>query len=236
MELKGKVALVTGAAKGVGEATAELLAKKGADVGLLDINNDAVENTASRISRHQGAKALALQGDVSIKSQVERAVNTLQQQFGRMDVLVNNAGIWKCGTLSEVREEDWNLVLDVNLKGLLFCTQAVIPQMKQQQCGKIINIASAVALGPAPEWSAYCISKAAIAMLTQVAAKELEPFGIQVNALWPGAIDTDLTKQITQETGDEFPHAMPPEKVAEAVLRLVCPFEGTITGELVTEF
>ena len=233
MELTGRVALVTGAAKGIGRATAEALAQAGADVALLDVDEAAAERTVQEIHARTGRRTLAVSADITVKAQVEDAVADVLRTFGRIDMLVNNAGVWGYGLLSDVTEDEWDRIFSVNLKGVLFGTQAVAPTMKGQGSGKIVNIASAAGLGTSPKWSAYCISKAAVITLTQVAAEELEPFQVQVNVICPGAVDTDLTQGIVEQTGDTFPHAMPPARVAAAVLKLVCPFEQRTSGTIV---
>ncbi|MCZ6678024.1 MAG: SDR family NAD(P)-dependent oxidoreductase [Candidatus Poribacteria bacterium] len=234
MELNGRVALVTGAARGIGKATALALAEAGADVVLLDVDAATAEATAAEIQERTERQTLAVRADVTVKTQVEAGIADTLHTFGRIDVLVNNAGVWRYGLLSDVSEDEWDRVFAVNLKGVLFGTQAVAPTMKQQRAGKIVNIASAAGLGPSPEWSAYCISKAAVITLTQVAAEEFAPFHVQVNVICPGAVDTDLTKGIIEQTGAQFPHAIPPERVAAAVLKCVCPFEQTTTGAIVS--
>ncbi len=235
MELTGRVALVTGAARGIGKATAETLAQAGVDVALLDVDATAVQEIAREIQERTGQQALAAPADVTVKAQLEDAVADVLRTFGQIDILVNNAGVWGHGLLSEVSEDEWDRIFSVNLKGILFGIQEVVPTMKGQGSGKIVNIASAAGLGHSPEWSAYCISKAAVITLTQVAAKELEPFHLQVNVICPSAVDTDLTQGITEQTGEVFPHVIPPERVAVAVLKLVCPFEQTTTGTIVRE-
>ena len=235
MELTNRVALVTGAAKGIGKASAEALAQAGADVALLDIDVVAAQATAREIQDRAGRRTLAVRADVMVRAEFDEAVADVFRTLGRLDVLVNNAGVWSYGLLSDVAEDEWDRVFAVNLKGVLFGTQAAAPSMKKQRSGKIVNIASAAGLGPAPDWSAYCISKAAVIMLTQVAAKELAPFDVQVNVVCPGATDTDLTQGITEQTGQQFPHAMPPERVAASVLKLVSPFEQATTGTVVKE-
>ena len=233
MELTGRAALVTGAARGIGKAIAKALAQEGAEVALLDIDESEVRATTGEIGESTGRRILPLCADVSVKTQVEGAIASVENAFEKVDILVNNAGVWSHGHLSQVTEAEWDRVFDVNLKGVLFATQAVAPAMKEQKGGKIVNIASAAGLGPVAAWSAYCISKAAVIMLSEVAAEELAPFNVQVAALCPGAVDTELTERITQQTGARFPHAMKPDQVAEAVLNLVCPFEQKPGGAIV---
>ena len=235
MELQDRVAVVTGAARGIGRATAEALAAAGAEVLLLDKDEAAAAGAAAEIGAAAGRRALPVACDVTAKDRVEAAFAEVLDACGRIDILVNNAGVWGHGRLSDVPEAEWDRIFAVNLKGVLFCTQTASPVMQRQRRGKIVTIASAAGLGPSSDWSAYCISKAAVIMLTQVAAGELEPFGVQANVLCPGATITDLTRDITAQTGSEFPHAVPPSRVAAAVLRLVVPFEQTTTGAIVRE-
>lgn len=231
--LAGRVALVTGAAHGIGKATALALAEKGSDVALVDIDGKASRVAVKQIAEATGRRIIAVVADVTMLPRVRRAVRRVLSAFGRLDILVNNAGIWEFDRLADVKEADWDRVLSVNLHGTLFCTQAVIPIMRKQGAGKIVNIASAVGLQPSPQWSAYCISKAAVVMLSRVAAEELKPDNLQVHCLCPGAVDTDLARSITRLTGAEFPHAMRPEQVAEAVADLVIPFGSSKTGRIV---
>ena len=227
------MALVTGAARGIGKAVALALAKAGASVALLDSAAAAVTATSRAVADQTGQRTLAVPADVRVKSQMERAVTTTLAAFGRLDVFVANAGVWSHGVLTEVPEREWDRVFSVNLKGALFGIQAVAPILKDQRRGKIVTIASAAGLNPSPAWSTYSISKTAVIALTQVAAAELAPFQVQANAICPGAVDTDLTQSITDQTGERFPHALPPAQVAAAVLSVVCPFEQTRTGEAI---
>jgi meso-butanediol dehydrogenase/(S,S)-butanediol dehydrogenase/diacetyl reductase len=231
--LAGKVAFVTGAGRGIGRATAFALAQAGADVALLDVDSAAARAAAREVKEATDGRTLAVKADVTKWPQVQRAVERVVTHFGRLDILVNNAGIWEFGHLADVKEDDWDRVFAVNLKGVLLCTQAVLPVMRKQGSGKIVNIASGAGLGPAPAWSAYCISKSAVIMLSRIAAEELKPDSIQVHCLCPGAVDTDLARRITALTGQEFPHAMDATQVAEAVVDLLTPFRSRKTGRVV---
>lgn len=233
MDLHGRTALVTGAARGIGLAIAEALAQAGAYVALLDKDSAAVEAAKQTVAERAGQRTLPVPANVRVKDQMDRAVRTTIAEFGHLDVFVANAGVWGHGLLTEVPEREWDRIFAVNLKGVLFGIQAVSPVLKGQRRGKIVTIASAAGLRPSSAWSAYSISKAAVIALTQVAASELSPFLVQVNAVCPGAVDTDLTQGITDQTGEPFPHAMPPAQVAAAVLDVVCPFEQTRTGEAI---
>lgn len=232
--LADRVALVTGAGRGIGRAIALSLANAGADLAVLDRDRRTAALVAREVECATGRRVLPVSADVTAPAQVRRAVRRVIERLGRLDLLVNNAGIWVYGRLGEIKVRDWDRVLAVNLKGILVCTQAVLPCMRQQGSGKIINIASAAGLGPAPEWAAYGVSKAAAIMLSRVAAVELKPTGIQVHCLCPGAVDTDLARRITTLTGETFPHAMDPDQVAAAVLKLVTPFRSRTTGRVVS--
>ena len=224
---------MTGAARGIGRAVATALAQAGASVTLLDSDAAAVAATGRAIAEHTGQRTLAVPADVRVQDEMVRAVATTLAAFGRLDVFVANAGVWSHGLLTEVPEREWDRVFAVNLKGVLFGIQAVAPILKDQRRGKIVTIASAAGLSPSSAWSAYSISKTAVIALTQVTATELAPFQVQANAICPGAVDTDLTQSITEQTGERFPHALPPAQVAAAVLAVVCPFEQTRSGEAI---
>ena len=224
---------MTGGARGIGRAVATALAQAGASVALLDSDAAAVAATSRAVAARTGQRTLAVPADVRVQAQMDRAVATTLAAFGQLDVFVANAGVWRHGLLTEVPEREWDRVFAVNLKGVLFGVQAVAPILKDQRRGKIVTIASAAGLNPSSAWSAYSISKSAVIALTQVAAAELAPFQVQANAICPGAVDTDLTQGITDQTGERFPHAMPPAQVAAAVLAVVCPFKQTRTGEAI---
>lgn len=140
MDLQDRVALITGAARGIGRTTADQLADAGSHVALLDVEAAAAQKAARDIHQRTQRRTLAVQADVSAKDQVERAVAEVLDTFGRIDVLVNNAGVWSYGRLGDVEEAEWDRVLAVNLKGVLFCTQAVTPTMKQRQSGEIVSM------------------------------------------------------------------------------------------------
>ena len=196
---------MTGGARGIGRAVATALAQAGASVALLDSDAAAVAATSRAVAARAGQRTLAVPADVRVQAQMDRAVATTLAAFGQLDVFVANAGVWSHGLLTEVPEREWDRVFAVNLKGVLFGIQAVAPILKAQRRGKIVTIASAAGLNPSPAWSAYSISKSAVIALTQVAATELAPFQVQANAICPGAVDTDLTQRITDQTGERFP-------------------------------
>ncbi len=240
-ELNGQVALVTGAARGLGRAISLALAYAGADValGLRDVKADA--GLAAEI-RKMGRKALALQMDVSKMEQIFRAVDDAVKHFGRLDILVNNAGIAPENPAENVREEDFDQTLAVNLKGTFFASQAAGRVMIQQRSGKIINMSSQAGFVALPTESVYCMTKAAIAHLTKCLAVEWGKYNITVNAVAPTFIHTPGTESAladaafradTVERIAALHRIGEPMEVAGAVVFLASPAASLITGETI---
>jgi len=237
LKLTGKVALVTGAAQGIGRAIALLLARNGADIVVSDINLEKAEETAKEI-RAIGPKATAVKVDVSNLSDVERMVEALIEKLAKIDILVNNAGITRDKLILRMTEEDWDAVLGVNLKGTFNCTKTVIRHMAKQRSGKIVNIASVVGeMGNAGQAN-YSASKAGVIGLTKTIAREYAQRGINVNAIAPGYIETPMTDALPEKSKEELKKLIPmerlgkPEDVAEAVFFLVCEESSYITGQV----
>ena len=237
MKLKGKVALVTGAAQGIGKAIALLLARNGADIVVSDINLEKAEETAKEI-RAIGPKAMAVKVDVANWSDVERMVTGILEKLAKIDILVNNAGITRDKLILRMTEEDWDAVLGVNLKGTFNCTKAVVRHMAKQRSGKIVNIASVVGeMGNAGQAN-YSASKAGVIGLTKTIAREYAQRGINVNAIAPGYIETPMTEALPEKAKEELRKLIPmerlgkPEDVAEAVLFLVSEESSYITGQV----
>ena len=237
LKLTGKVALVTGAAQGIGRAIGLLLARNGADIVVSDINLEKAEETAKEI-RAIGPKAMALKVDVSNLSDVERMVEGILEKLAKIDILVNNAGITRDKLILRMTEEDWDAVLGVNLKGTFNCTKAVIRHMTKQRSGKIVNIASVVGeMGNAGQAN-YSASKAGVIGLTKTIAREYAQRGINVNAIAPGYIETPMTEALPGKAKEELKKLIPmerlgkPEDVAEAVLFLVSEESNYITGQV----
>lgn len=235
MEFKGRVALVTGSARGIGRAIAEALAKRGADVVIADINPDDAGATATEIARY-GVRTIAVRLDVSNSGEVVRAFEDILREFGRLDILVNNAGITKDNLLLRMKEEDWDAVIDVNLKGVFLCSKEAVKTMAKQRYGRIVNIASVVAFMGNPGQANYSASKAGIVGLTKTIAKEYAGRGITSNAVAPGFITTAMTDALPENIKEEMMKAIPLnrfgtiEDVANAVVFLVSA--GYITGQV----
>ena len=203
-KLDQKVAIVTGAGGGIGRAIALELAKAGASVAVCDINQSDVEKVAGEISA-LGRRSLALRVDVSNAGQVRKMAEQTAKEFKKIDILVNNAGVVHRALIVDFAEADWDRVMSVNLKGIMLCIQAVSPYMLKQKYGKIVNLASSAGIHIASQLAAYGVSKAGVIHLTRIAASELGPYGINVNSISPGTIDTDIYKRIrTPEQVAEF--------------------------------
>jgi len=237
LKLTGKVALVTGAAQGIGKAVALLLARHGADIVVSDINLEKAEETAKEIESI-GQKAMAIKVNVASLNDVERMVEAVLKKFGKIDILVNNAGITRDKLILRMTEEDWDIVLNVNLKGTFNCTKAVVRHMAKQRSGKIVSIASVVGeMGNAGQVN-YAASKAGVIGLTKTIAREFAQRGINVNAIAPGYIETPMTEVLSDKVKEELKRLIPmerlgkPDDVAEAVLFLVSEESNYITGQV----
>lgn len=233
-EFKGRVALVTGAARGMGRATADRLLAAGAKVAVNDVNADRIHAVASEL----GSDALAVPADVADPSAIQTMIRTVTDRFGRLDVLVNNAGIVSPTKFEEIGEQEWLRVLDINVNGTFRCTQAVVPAMKANAYGRIVNFSSTAGKNVSTVGGAsYTTSKAAVLGLTRAAAKELAPHGITVNAVCPGMIDTDMLRVAwSEEQIQAYVPSIPlgrmgqPAEVAELVCFLASDRAGYITG------
>ena len=238
MELQGKVALVTGGSRGIGRSICIELARLGAVVAVNFAGGTAAaQETVERIQA-AGGTAESFQADVSVPEQCERLVQAVKERFGRLDILVNNAGVTRDGLLMTAREEDFDRVLDTNLKGAYFCMKAAAKVMVRQRSGRIINLSSIVGLRGNPGQTGYAASKAGILGLTKAAAKELAGRNITVNALAPGFIETDMTAAMPEKARQAMlstiPMARPgqPEEVARAAAFFAGEGSGYITGQV----
>ena len=238
MNLKDKIAIITGAGRGIGKAIAMTLASEGASVIISDIDLQSAEKTAIEINQ-QGKKALAFQVDVSNSQEVQKMVDSVMGQFGKIDILVNNAAIIRRGTIEDLSEENWDKVIDVNLKGTFICSKAVVGIMKKQRYGKIVNISSiAGKMGDLASAPCYGASKAGMACLGKSLARELAPYNINVNIIAPHAIETDMSREWSEEKRKCIIAGIPlgrmgqPEDIAEAAAFLVSDKAKFITGEV----
>jgi 3-oxoacyl-[acyl-carrier protein] reductase len=237
LKLKGRVALITGAAQGIGKSIALLLAQNGANIVVSDINLERAEETAREIESI-GSQAMAIKVDVANLKNVEQMVEAILEKFGKIDILVNNAGITRDKLILRMTEEDWDAVLNVNLKGTFNCTKVVVRHMAKQRSGKIVSIASVVGeMGNAGQAN-YSASKAGVIGLTKSIAREFAQRGINVNAIAPGYIETPMTDILSEKVKEELKSLIPmerlgkPEDVAEAVLFLVSEESNYITGQV----
>jgi 3-oxoacyl-[acyl-carrier protein] reductase len=238
MQLDGKVALVTGAGRGIGKEIALKLAAHGADVAVSDILAEAVEATAAAV-RETGRKSLALVCDVSKLADVEALIERIIDELKRIDILVNNAGITSDQLLMRMSETDWDKVIAVNLKGVFNCCKAAIRHMLKQRGGRIINISSIVGMIGNAGQTNYAASKAGIIGFTKALAKEVASRGICVNAIAPGFIRTHMTEALPEEIKNQLLGQIPmkrigePEDVANLVLFLASEAASYITGEVI---
>ncbi len=239
MTFEGRVALVTGAGRGIGKAIALAFGREKAHVIVNDVcPKDELKKVADEISA-LGVQSIASQADVSGPAQVQEMIAQIERTLQSLDILVNNAGIIRRGTIETVTEEDWDEVIRVNLKGTFNCCKAVVPIMKRQRMGKIINVSSVAGkTGDITSAPGYGPSKAAIDSLTKTMARELAQYRINVNAVAPHAIETEMSAQWSEEKRTSIIEAIPlkrlgtPEDVAHAVLFLASDKASFITGEI----
>ncbi|HAL61432.1 MAG TPA: short-chain dehydrogenase [Chloroflexi bacterium] len=240
MLFEKKVAIVTGAAQGIGKAIAMSLTDQGADMVVADLNIEKARRVAEQIAKEMGRRALAIKTDVADKQSVQAMVDRTTKEFGRIDILVNNAGIIRRGSLETMTDQDWHDVIGTNLTGVYYCCRAVVPIMKVQGSGKIVNISSVASkTGDITSSPGYAPSKAGIDCLTKSLARELAPYGINVNGVAPHAIETEMSAEWPEEKRKKVVSAIPlgrmgkPEEVAEVVAFLASEKASFITGEII---
>ena len=238
MRLEGNIALVTGGSRGIGRAVCAELARQGASVAINYAGNSAAAEETAALCRQLGVEAEIVQADISSPAACEELIQCVKARFGRVDVLVNNAGITRDGLLMTAKEEDFVKTLDTNLKGAYFCTQAASKVMLRQKYGRIICLSSIVGLRGNPGQTAYAASKAGILGLVKAAAKELASRDITVNAVAPGFIETDMTAVLPEKAKTAMLSTIPtgrpgsPEDVARAVAFFAAPECAYITGQV----
>ena len=239
MLLDGKVALVTGASRGIGRAIALKLAAEGAKVAINYAGNTAKAEEVKAEIEKNGGEAILVQADVADAAAVEAMVNATVEAFGQIDILVNNAGITRDGLLMRMKDEDFDAVINTNLKGVFYCTKLVSKLMMKKRSGRIINMASVVGLMGNAGQTNYAAAKAGVIGFSKSAAKELAARGITVNMVAPGFIDTDMTAAMTDKaremtlTGIPLNRMGTPEDVANAVAFLVSDNASYITGQVI---
>jgi len=235
---KDKVAVVTGASRGIGRSIALALAEAGAKIVAVDLNLEETEAMAADF-KAQGYEAVAVQGNVVAPGDADRMIEAAVQAFGRVDILVNNAGITRDALLLRMKDEEWDAVLNVNLKGAFLCSRAAAKVMAKQRYGRIVNIASVVGqMGNAGQAN-YCASKAGLIGLTKSNARELAKRNVTVNAVAPGFIATQMTEVLPEKVKEELAAQIPmerlgsPEDVAQAVVFFAAERSGYITGQVI---
>jgi 3-oxoacyl-[acyl-carrier protein] reductase len=239
MKLIGKTALVTGASRGIGREIALELARQGVDVVVNYAGSEAKAREVVEEIKGLGREAIAIQCDVSNSESVTDMVKETVDHFGKIDILVNNAGITRDNLLMRMKENEWDDVMNINLKGVFLCTKAVTRQMMKQRYGRIINISSVVGVSGNPGQANYVAAKAGVIGLTKTSAKELASRGITVNAIAPGFITTEMTDQLTEDIQNEMLKMIPlaqfgePKDIANTVVFLASDDSRYITGQTI---
>ena len=215
--LEGKVVIVTGGGRGIGKATALFLAKEGADITIISRTQKELESTRGEIEKF-GVNCITVRGDVSKRADVERCIKETIQKFGRIDILINNAGILDVGEFVDMKEESWRGIIEVNVNGLMMFTQQVLPHMIEKKSGVIVNVSSGAGKTGFEELAAYCASKFAVIGFTESLAQEVADKGVRVYAICPGSTDTKMWWDFASS-----PPAYKPEHVAKNILEMCLP-------------
>ncbi|MGD6899817.1 3-oxoacyl-[acyl-carrier-protein] reductase [Bacillus infantis] len=237
MKLDGKSAIVTGASRGIGREIALELARQGANVAVNYSGSEAKANETVEEIKALGRDAFAVKADVSDSEAVTAMMKETLERFGSIDILVNNAGITRDNLLMRMKEEEWDEVISINLKGVFLCTKAVTRQMMKQRSGRIINVSSIVGVSGNPGQANYVAAKAGVIGLTKTSAKELATRGITVNAIAPGFISTDMTDKLNEEVKEQMLSGIPlgrlgePSDIAKVALFLASEDSRYMTGQ-----
>lgn len=238
-QFEGKVAIVTGASRGIGREIALQLAGAGARVAVNFSGSKEKADEVVELIQNSGGEAFAIQADVSNPDSVKEMIDKTIETFGSIDILVNNAGITRDNLLMRMKEDEWDDVIDINLKGVFLCTKAVTRQMMRQRAGKIVNVASIVGVSGNPGQANYVAAKAGVIGLTKTTAKELASRNINVNAVAPGFITTEMTDALSDDVKDQMLANIPlgklgsSENVAKTVLFLLSEDAAYITGQTI---
>lgn len=239
MNLKDKVALITGGSRGIGREIALELGRNGVNIAISYVNNTEKAMEVVEEIKSYGVKAIAVKANVSIEEEVVKMIKTVEEELNTIDILVNNAGVTKDNLIIRMKSEDWDSVMDVNLKGTFLCTKAVSRIMMKKKYGKIINITSVVGIMGNAGQSNYSASKAGVIGFTKSMAKELASRGIRVNGIAPGFISTDMTDVLKDEIKDAMLNAIPlnsfgnPKDIANLVVFLSSESSDYITGQII---
>jgi len=239
LDLKGQVALVTGGSRGIGKRIALTLAQAGAHVAINFVSNRSLAEEVVEQIRSLGQQSLCIQADVKVEEQVSQMIEKVSRELGKINILVNNAGVTRDNLIMRMSREEWQEVVDVNLTGAFLCSRAVVRDMVKQRSGAIINISSVVGLRGNPGQSNYCSAKAGLIGLTKSLARELASRNIRVNAVAPGYILTDMTERLSEELKSRILDYIPlggfgdPQDVADVVLFLASPMARYITGQII---
>lgn len=237
MTMQGEVALVTGGSRGIGRACSLALAKAGADVIVNYVSNAAAAEETVAAIRQAGGQAMAAKFDIGNPAEISAGIEAILKEKKKISVLVNNAGITRDGLMMRYSVEDWNAVLETNLRGAFLASQAVIRGMMKERKGSIIHVGSIVGITGNPGQAAYCAAKAGLIGLAKSMARELAPRNIRVNVVAPGFIETDMTHELTPEQKEAIFKAIPlgrigkPEEIADAVVYLASPASQYVTGQ-----
>jgi len=238
ISLEGKRALVTGGSRGIGRATSLLLAKAGSDVAINFVRNEKRAAEVKKAIEDLGKKCLAIKADISREEEARRLVEKVMEAWGRIDVVINNAGIWTYGEMGQMTSEVWRETMQVNLDAVFYIINAVVPYMKKQGGGVIVNVSSTAGVRGEAYHSHYAASKGALHALTKSLAVELAPYGIRINCVAPGWVDTDMCAEVFSDPAfrkaveDSIPlkRIPPPEDIAGPILFLVSDLARHITG------
>lgn len=235
--ISGKIIVITGASSGLGEATARMLSSMGATIVLAARRKDRIEALADELKKN-GGKALAVETDVTDAAQVKALVDTAVKEYGRVDVMLNNAGLMPQSLLEQLRIEDWNQMIDVNIKGVLYGIAAALPHMKEQKSGHFINVSSVAGHGVHPGSAVYSATKYAVRALSEGLRQEVKPYNIRTTIISPGAVATELTKSVSDPAFSKSigkfyeKNAIPADSFARAVVYAISQPEEVNINEI----